>query len=127
MAEAFRAWDDIDHPRAWVATVARREFYRQRAHEVPVDFMEIPDSGTLLMQDSPGDEFERLEARILQDDLLRRLSPAEREIMTMHVLGFRFEEIASMLGRNPATVRSFARNARARLRRMWVEAERDDA
>jgi hypothetical protein len=30
MLRAYKAWDTIDHPRAWVRAVASREYFRSR-------------------------------------------------------------------------------------------------
>jgi len=62
------------------------------------------------------------EARLTLDRLLRRLTRKQRRILTLvEISGLSPGEVGTVLGMNPATVRSHLRHARAALRRAAVE------
>ncbi|MFD5888709.1 RNA polymerase sigma factor [Streptomyces sp. NPDC060334] len=104
-------WKEIDHPRAWLRTVAYRNYLRQttsRTH--PLD--PVPDraGGTC-----PVDVVLLSEQQTAVLDALRQLSPAEREAMAWKLDGFTHKDAARALGKDPAAVRQAYVRARQRL------------
>lgn len=60
--------------------------------------------------------------RICRDDIqkiLGNLQPRQREVLTMHIDGYRNEEIADSLGITYNTVKNNIYEARQRIRRLW--------
>jgi RNA polymerase sigma-70 factor (ECF subfamily) len=112
MAEVYRKWDSIDSPRAWVRTVATRMWWRWQ-HISQQQHIENP-SEHVLLSEAASDEIETGHAFIAA---IRRLPPEQRQVMAWTYDGYRPTEIAAILGKNPATVRSTLRAAREALRR----------
>jgi DNA-directed RNA polymerase specialized sigma24 family protein len=77
--------------------------------EIPRE--EPPDHGAWLSQEA-SDEIETRHTFLI---LLRSLPAAQREVMAWTYDGYRPTEIAALLGKPPATVRSLLRDARAAL------------
>ncbi|GAA1034498.1 sigma-70 family RNA polymerase sigma factor [Virgisporangium ochraceum] len=113
MLEAYRQWDVIDQPRAWVRRVASRMWWRARETERaerPQDA--LPESGPLLTDDAAAE----IEARHTFLAMTRQLPAAQREVMAWTYDGYRPTEIAALISKPPATVRSVLRQAREALR-----------
>lgn len=119
MMLAYRSWSTIRYPRAWVRLVSWRVHAASvvGSNEVLGDIVNgsgwDDDVGQLALDDhtSLGDE----ERQVL--DALRRLPLAQRIVMAWFYDGYRPWEIAVLLGKPAATVRSDLRFARSRLRR----------
>jgi RNA polymerase sigma factor (sigma-70 family) len=112
MLEAYRKWDHIDHPGAWIRTVASRTWWRWREQKRPEVLVE--DAGEWTR--SSADESEKIVNRYVFLTLLERLPPEQRQVMAWTYDGFQPNEIAAELGKDPATVRSSLREARKKLR-----------
>ncbi|MFJ8570413.1 RNA polymerase sigma factor [Streptomyces sp. NPDC093514] len=104
-------WHSLEYPKAYLRTVAHRNYLRQVGSRVlPTD--PVPDR--------PGGTCP-VELVILTDErqqmlgLLATLPPAEREAMAWNLDGFTHEETAKALGKKPAAVRKAYVRARARL------------
>ncbi len=120
MTEAYRYWDVIDTPRAWVRTVATRKWWRlARREQTEQPHDELPEPGRLLSVEAAAE----IEERHTFLTLLRSLPPAQREVMAWTYDGYGPTEIAALLGKNPATVRSVLRQARATLQLQYPPAE----
>ena len=120
MLEAYRQWDVIDQPRAWVRRVASRMWWRARETEQAERPQEtVPDHDPLLTDDAATE----IEARHTFLAMTRRLPPAQREVMAWTYDGYRPTEIAALIGKSPATVRSVLRQAREALRAQNPAAE----
>jgi RNA polymerase sigma-70 factor (ECF subfamily) len=120
MTEAYRHWDAIDSPRAWVRVVGSRTWWRRAESdraEVPREV--LPEHGAWLSQEASDD----IENRHTFLGLLRGLPQAQREVMAWTYDGYRPTEIAALLGKPPATVRSLLRDARAALARTYRSDE----
>ncbi|WP_218005020.1 RNA polymerase sigma factor [Actinomadura macra] len=120
MTEAYRQWDRIDAPRAWVRTVASRAWWRRAGDdraEVPYD--ELPEPGTLLSERESAE----IETRHTFLAMVRDLPQNQRQIMAWTYDGYRPTEIAALLGKEPATVRSALREARAALRKRYPRTQ----
>ncbi|MET9269887.1 sigma-70 family RNA polymerase sigma factor [Kribbella sp. NPDC003557] len=126
----LRAWqlaeriDWQDRPvRMWLFRVARNlvvDHHRRAGRAVPVGLgateLEEPRS-----QPDPAEQI--IDRRVLVD-VLRRLSPAHREVIArVHLLGHAGEEVAAVLGVPVGTVKSRAHNA---VRQVRAELTRSD-
>ena len=121
MTSAYRQWDDIDQPRAWVRTVAARtvrRFTERARKEAPHGEPPEPGHGLLTAQSAA-----EVEARHTFLALLRQLPPAQREVLAWTYDGYTPTQIAAVLGKKPATVRSVLRDARAALQRQYPNPE----
>jgi RNA polymerase sigma-70 factor (ECF subfamily) len=112
MILAWNQWDTIREPAAWVRRVAVRNYLRmgRRTHAQVVPLTEsVPHPGT----DPDLGSFEGEEQQVLR--LLRALPAGQRAVAALHYDGLTCEEIASVLCKTPATVRSQLRHARRAL------------
>lgn len=115
LCQAYKYWDTIDDPAAWVRTTARRLAVRE-TKRVNTLFCLDPDiepdrfDSWMLWPNIKADHHPVLEA-------VRGLPDRQRYVMAYTIEGFEPREIADELGMKPETVRSHLRHARARLRR----------
>lgn len=115
MARAWRNWAEIRHPRAWVRTVASREYCRHIAACRDEPTAEI--AGHLLDPGMAADEGALLgheQARVLE--LLRLLPYRQRQVMTWAYDGYTPVEIAEILGLDSGAVRASMHKARETLK-----------
>ena len=76
MTEAYRSWDSIDRPDAWVRTVASRTWWRRNKRKQA----ESPTTGEIEMP--PFDaELEEFESRYELLKILKTMRPGQREVM----------------------------------------------
>ncbi|MFK0203456.1 RNA polymerase sigma factor [Streptomyces lavendulae] len=114
--EAFLAllpdkWRTLEHPGAYLRTVAYRKYLRQATSRMlPTDPVPDRPGGTCPMELII---LTNEQQRML--DLLAELPLAEREAMAWNLDGFNHEETAAILGKNPAAVRQAYKRARTRL------------
>lgn len=118
--EACAQWETIEHPAAWLRTVAFRQYLRQPAQrenltgEVP----EHPSTGP-----SPLHVLEIKEEQMLVLAALASLPPTQRRVMAWSLDGFSSSEIAQGLKMNAAAVRQNIARARARLKELLLAEE----
>jgi RNA polymerase sigma factor (sigma-70 family) len=115
MTRAWRDWEKLRHPRAWVRKVASREYCRRIAacQDEPTD--QIPAHRLALGM--AADEAAILgagQARVLE--LLRLLPPRQRQVMAWYYDGYAPAEIAEFLSLDPGAVRASLHKARDRLK-----------
>jgi RNA polymerase sigma factor (sigma-70 family) len=117
--------DSIENLRGWLTTVLSRvclnvlQARRSRA-EAPLDLDAVEAPADESLQSDP------LQELLLADSIglalmimLDALSPAERVAFVLHdVFGVPFEEVAPIVGRNPAATRKLASRAR---HRVWAQ------
>ncbi|MFI1719053.1 RNA polymerase sigma-70 factor (ECF subfamily) [Streptomyces sp. PanSC19] len=104
-------WRELEHPRAWLRTVAYRTYLRQATRLThPLDSVPDRPGGTC-----PVDLVLLTEEQTTVLRALGRLSPAEREAMAWKLDGFTHEETARVLGKSPEAVRQAYVRARKRL------------
>ena len=112
-AEAFQAWDSIQHPAAWLRRVAGRLFYRQMVTQETL-------VGTIPDQRGPrygvGEMELRDEARAVLA-VLADLPPKQRQVMAWSIDGFTPGEIADHLGVDSSSVRQNLAKARKHLKK----------
>ncbi|MDX3371012.1 sigma-70 family RNA polymerase sigma factor [Streptomyces sp. ME02-6987-2C] len=109
MLSAYERWDTIDHPRAWVHTVASRALLRRIAscEEQPVE--QVPEPTSLL---ADPDAIAAWEARHDLLPLLRSLPPRQRQVLAWALSGFTPGDIAEQLGMSDDAVRASLYKAR---------------
>lgn len=123
MIKAYQGWNDIQHPRPWVYTVASRALVRKVA-QVREDLCEeVPEPSSLLPRPDAVSEWEcHQEAlRVLEDLPIR-----QRQVLSWTFSGFRPTEIAQQLDMTPEAVRASlkkARRAAAKKVRQWEEGK----
>ena len=115
MAEAWRKWETIREPDAWVRTVAVRAYLKQaRAQSSAVT---LPDEFAG-QSDSSSDLGIFAEQRQQVLAWLRGLPDGQRTVAALFYDGLTCEEIAEATAKSPATVRSQLRHARNSLKGM---------
>jgi RNA polymerase sigma factor (sigma-70 family) len=100
---AYKHWDTIREPRAYLYTAAMRQYYRADARN-----RETPASGRMPDQAEPlssGDiaEFNDLEERVRA--AIAALPARQRQVMALTLAGFKPAQIAEQLGSDEAAVR----------------------
>lgn len=124
MAKVMEAWDDVEHARAWVRTIARRYAYDQiERGQRGVERALWGDWARNGHHDGPESAVLRHE-QILY--LLDKLPDRQRDVMALAFEEYRNEDIAAELRVPEATVRSNLRHARNRLKRVYEREFRDD-
>lgn len=110
MVAAYRSWAALNNPRAWVRTSALRLYIRQlERNRVDVARAIRALAAPRYEHDRDPGEHSRVVA------ILRALPPAQLEVMALIFDGYTPAEIAELLDKSPATVRSNLRQARRRL------------
>ena len=115
MTAAWRQWEHIREPAAWVRTAALRAFWRhtrQRPPAAPLDETTPHPVGS----DSDLAIFADEQRWVL--GLLRQLPPEQRTVTALFYDGMMPAEIAVLTGKPAATVRSHLRHARNCLKEM---------
>lgn len=120
MTEAFRQWDNLDHPRAWVRTVAARRWFKQRSQLNAEILLDDLPAGVLILTDDVADTIVQRHTVLAE---LERLPPAQRQVLAWAIDGYQPIEIAAILGKPPATVRALLRQAREKLRSVRLTGE----
>ena len=120
MVKAWQKWESIEtNPAAWVCTVAYRAYLRQlRARDGQTASLDASTSE--LTVDSDLSIFADGQ-RVLQ--LLRALPPGQRTVAAFFYDGLTCEEIAVLVEKPTATVRSQLRHARKTLKEMMKSEE----
>ncbi|MEU1747368.1 RNA polymerase sigma factor [Micromonospora arida] len=114
--EAWRRWEQIQNPKAWLRIVAVRALKSAAQPTVPMpDRYDFADSAPTGMQLS--------EETMDLMTALRRLPPLQREIMAWTVDGFGPSEIAKQLGMSGEAVRQALHRARQNLKRLLFPEE----
>lgn len=119
MTEAYRQWDLLDRPGAWVRLVAQRQWWklaRRGRTEIPRD--ELPEPSGLLPS-----AYEQIENRHVLLALLDHLTELQRQVLAWSYDGYHPTEIAVVLGKEPATVRSALREARKKVQAGYPHGE----
>ncbi|MFI8194872.1 RNA polymerase sigma factor [Streptomyces sp. NPDC085946] len=108
MTDAYRCWESITHPKAWVYKAASRALIRKVASvEEPVE--QVPEPTSLLPH---TDAIAEWEARYDALPLLRSLPPRQRQVMAWTLAGFTPTDIADHLSLSAETVRASLLKAR---------------
>jgi RNA polymerase sigma factor (sigma-70 family) len=116
MILAWRQWDTLQEPAAWVRTVAIRTYWklaRARRTTMLVDEF-VPEA----VVDADLNVFTQEQQYVLR--VLRNLPPQQRTIAALSYDGLTCEEIADLLGKPSDTVRSHLRHARNALKEVMT-------
>jgi RNA polymerase sigma-70 factor (ECF subfamily) len=116
MTAAWRQWEDIREPAAWVRTAALRAWWKHNRRQPVVGRLETAPQP---VADDPEIAVFAEEQRWVIG-LLRVLAPQQRTVAALFYDGMTVSEIAELTGRPTATVRSHLRYARNRLKEMIV-------
>jgi RNA polymerase sigma-70 factor (ECF subfamily) len=117
---AYKRWDTIREPRAYLYTAAMRQYYRADARN-----RETPASGRMPEPAEPlssGDiaEFNDLEERVRT--AIAALPARQRQVMALTLAGFKPAQIAEQLGSDEAAVRQNQVRGRGNLaRRLGID------
>ncbi|MFE2476126.1 sigma factor-like helix-turn-helix DNA-binding protein [Streptomyces sp. NPDC059389] len=104
-------WRTLEHPGAWLRTVAYRKYLRQATDRTqPTDLVPDRPGGTC-----PVDLVLLTEQQKKVLAALGHLPPAERQAVVWKLDGFAHEETAQALGKDPAAVRQAYARGRKRL------------
>ncbi|MEU2625327.1 sigma-70 family RNA polymerase sigma factor [Streptomyces sp. NPDC007157] len=108
MTDAYRNWDRISHPKAWVHKAASRALVRRVASvEEPVD--DVPEPTSLVPRPDAIGEWE---AQYDALPMLRSLPMKQRQVMAWTLAGFTPADIAEHLGLPAENVRANLAKAR---------------
>ncbi|MEU6071433.1 sigma-70 family RNA polymerase sigma factor [Streptomyces sp. NPDC047082] len=108
MTDAYRNWDRISHPKAWVHKAASRALVRKVSSvEELVD--DVPEPTSLVPR---PDAIAEWEARHDALPLLRSLPMKQRQVMAWTLAGFTPTDIADHLGLPAENVRANLKKAR---------------
>lgn len=113
--EAYRRWDKISNPRAWLRTTASHAYWRQKHREIE-DVMRAVRAGCL-----PRPYWSNLNLADEQKkvyEAIASLPPRQREVMAWAYDGYAPTEIAECIDLSPAAVRSNLHQARTKLKRL---------
>jgi RNA polymerase sigma factor (sigma-70 family) len=113
---------EVRAPRAWLYRTATNMVRDQARHDamrrrrpVPVDTDTAP---------TPEQDFERAETIRQVRDALARIPPRDRELLILRESGFRYREIAGVIGVQTQSVPVLAARALERFRRAYTGSER---
>jgi RNA polymerase sigma-70 factor (ECF subfamily) len=120
MTEAYRKWDSIDRPAAWIRTVASRTWWRRTRRDWTESPSEDLDEQATALSPNESEEIENRHAFL---GILSSLPLGQRQVMAWTYDGYQPTEIAALLGKEPATARSLLRDARAALRKKYRSDE----
>jgi RNA polymerase sigma factor (sigma-70 family) len=123
LISASRDWRSIKYPRAWICTAARHNLIKARRphqHETPVALQEgAGEPGRVADQ-------EIWEQQEWVTEILKPLTPPEREVMDLILDGLRPAEIAPLLGKTSEAVRQNLCAARKRLKKHLADTNDAD-
>jgi RNA polymerase sigma factor (sigma-70 family) len=115
MIEAYRRWDVINCPGAWVRVVARRVASRSAArYRDGLRRAAALETSAGVFRESDEQALFKEDQRVVLA-LLAGLPARQRVVMAWYIDGYESSEIAQFLRLQPATVRSHLRHARRRL------------
>ena len=119
---ALRKGQVIENTRAWVFTVARNCALSARVSDAMLDSLE-PAMEEQLKAEAPSPERALLDREKFSrlHDAVSGLSPQQRHCLHLRVEGFRYREIADIVGISTSTVGEFLSRAVKRLRRALYE------
>jgi RNA polymerase sigma-70 factor (ECF subfamily) len=122
MIEAYRCWERIDYPRAWVYRVAARTLIRRLLDDRDIPVERVPEASPLLH----GGDIDGWE---LPQDLVRALGALphrQRQIMAWTLAEYKPTEIAEELRMTAGTVRQNLHLARQSLIRYMTRRDGDE-
>nr|WP_237683549.1 sigma-70 family RNA polymerase sigma factor [Nocardiopsis sinuspersici] len=116
MIAVFEKWDRIENPRAYARRVALRQMTRFPREEPSLGKDDVHDDVEGTVGSGAEAVLDISEQSRMVMRLLRSLPRAQREVMALIVDGHTITEIAELLSKDVATVRSNLRHARRALK-----------
>jgi RNA polymerase sigma factor (sigma-70 family) len=113
MIAAWQQWESIREPAAWVRTTAARKFWKHNHQQLRTSPLE-ESTPQPLRSDPDLAIFAEEQRQVLS--VLRRLPAAQRTITSLYYDGLPVQEIAKVVDKPAATVRSHLRYARRTLK-----------
>jgi RNA polymerase sigma-70 factor (ECF subfamily) len=122
MYTAQRGGSRIRHTRAWIFTVAHNLALNLRQSEQGIHLFD-PTSEVDFASSDPDPEHRAIESQrnLRLRDALASLSDQQRHCLLLRAEGFRYREIADIIGVGTSTVGEFLRRAISRLRKTVYE------
>lgn len=117
MTQAWQQWESIREPAAWVRTVAARAFWKQTRGQ-GYQSVALDEAASQPVADPDLGIFAEEQRQILR--LFQGLPTWQRTIAALYYDGLSCDEIAELIGKPPATVRSHLRHARKTLKERIV-------
>ena len=114
MIQLLRCWGRPDYPKAYLFKVALREYASVVKDHERHGRVAIEDD--LASAESDRSKEGEIDNRLLIVELVRKLSPAERDVVGLDLCDLSTEQIAEILGKPQSTVRSLRRNAHNHLK-----------
>jgi RNA polymerase sigma factor (sigma-70 family) len=115
--KAFETYDPKKSKHAWITTIAKNHlanWYRDTKHVEDIDDIAFKQEGENL-----NDTMEKRSDEDVLYKALAKLKPDDREIVEMkHLQGYRFKEIAEMIGKSPGAVRVKCHRAMEKLKKL---------
>jgi RNA polymerase sigma factor (sigma-70 family) len=109
MITACRRWNEITSPRAYAWKVAYQAFMRHALDATEEPVAEVPESAAVLPHPEEAEAWLQKQQVI---EVLRALSPRQRQVLALTIDGWTPAEIAGLLGVAPPAVRSSLMKAR---------------
>ena len=114
-ASSLRRFEgDGDDLRRWLFTIARRRMidsFRSRSRRPEVAMAEPPARPT------PGGADDSVERLAWAEDVLRRLPPAQAEVVVLRIIvGLDVDEVAALIDKSPGAVRVLAHRGHGRVK-----------
>jgi RNA polymerase sigma-70 factor (ECF subfamily) len=120
MFQAYRNWARIISPVAWSRKAALHEYYKAIARDKREFELANKPTPAGSVADPTEDTYEAEEVERARQ-AIRKLPRAQRDVFALTYDGYEPTEIAAILEKPPATVRSNLREARKRLARELAE------
>ena len=109
MTTAWRRWDTITSPKAYVYKVAYQAFIRRAVDVTEQPTAEVPEPTGLLPHPDEAEAWLQTQQII---EVLRALPPRQRQVLALTIDGWSPTQIANLVGINPSAVRSNLMKAR---------------
>jgi RNA polymerase sigma factor (sigma-70 family) len=109
MITAWRRWDTIASPKAYVYAVAYKAFVRHAVDVAEQPVAEVPEPTVIMPHPEEAEAWLQKQQVI---DVLRALPPRQRQVLALTIDGWPPAEIAGLLGIDPSAVRSNLMKAR---------------
>ena len=119
---ALRKGQCIENARAWIFAVARNQAFTVRAAGASTTHLD-PEAADQMSCDSPSPEQSVLDHEKMRrlESAVHSLSEQQRACFRLRVEGFRYREIAEIIGVSTSTVAEFMQRAVVRLRKALYE------
>lgn len=119
-----RNWNTIRDPIAYARRAVTRAILNVRRDRSRDRYVPVPDDQLPEQAQDAGD-LDRMEGQEWVDDLLGKLPPTQRVVLSRYLDGLSMSEIAAELRKNESTIRQNLKLGRDRLRPLVAEYDRN--